>query len=134
MCVAVFSRTLSVLWEDELPDELVCSLRVQRQGITQRLQVWTLFQEGLLQADTAGVEVLLRKQIWHDVSAHSQWTWCVLIVSVEQPMQQQRNSMKLVQKYAWMKYVVVSMKLYSVLKSVDDYALQSFLFCLVSEY
>ena len=68
VCVfAVWSRTLGVLWEDELPDELVCGLRVQRQGVAQRLQVWTLFQEGFLQAHATGVEVLLREQMRRDM-------------------------------------------------------------------
>lgn len=59
-------RTLSVLREDELPDELVGGLRVQRQGVAQRLEIWTLLQERLLQAHTAGMEVLLRNT--HDVT------------------------------------------------------------------
>lgn len=54
--------TLSALGQDKLPDELVCGLRVQRQGVAQRLQVWALLQESLLQADASGVEVLLREQ------------------------------------------------------------------------
>lgn len=50
-----------MLREDKLPDELVGGLRVQRQGVAQRLQIWTLFQEGLLQANPTRVEVLLHK-------------------------------------------------------------------------
>lgn len=58
VCVCV-CHTLSILREHELPDEFVCGLCVQRQGVAQRLQVRTLFQECLLQANATGVEVLL---------------------------------------------------------------------------
>lgn len=50
-----------MLGENKLPDEFVRGLCVQRQGVTQRRKVWTLLQEGFLQAYAAGMEVLLRK-------------------------------------------------------------------------
>lgn len=50
-----------MLGQDKFPDELVCCLGVEGQGIVQRLQVGTLLQEGLLQPHAASVEVLLCK-------------------------------------------------------------------------
>lgn len=58
----VWSRTLSVLGEDKLPDELVCRLGVKRQGVVQRLQVRAFLQEGFLQPHAASVEVLLCRE------------------------------------------------------------------------
>lgn len=63
-----------VFWSNPLPltlcslrlheglDEQVGSLRVEGQGVAQRLQVRALLQEGLLEAHTASVEVLLWAQ------------------------------------------------------------------------
>lgn len=61
-----------MLGEDELPDQLVCGLSVQGQGVAQRLQIGTLLQEGLLQTHAAGVEVLLREQTRDEI--HWMWT------------------------------------------------------------
>lgn len=66
-----------MLRKDKLPDELVCGLRVQRQGVAQRLQVWALLQEGLLQAHTASVEVLLCTHNRHQYT-HARWRSHVL--------------------------------------------------------
>lgn len=67
-------RTLSALRQDKLPDEFVRGLRVQRQGVAQRLQVWALLQEGLLQANATGVEVLLRTHKRRPLSLHRSQT------------------------------------------------------------
>lgn len=55
-----FSKiTLILLAGNEGPDQRVSRLRVQTEGVSQRLELWTLFQESLLESVAAGVEVLL---------------------------------------------------------------------------
>ena len=52
---------MCVLGLDKGPDELVCGLCVEGQGVVQRLQVRALLQEGLLQTHSPRMEVLLRR-------------------------------------------------------------------------
>lgn len=51
--------TLGPLRLHECLDEQVSGLRIEGQGIAQGLQVWTLLQEGFLEAHATCVEVLL---------------------------------------------------------------------------
>lgn len=53
---------MCILGLDKGLNEFVCSLRVKRQRVVQRLEVRTLLQESLLQTDTASMEILLRTQ------------------------------------------------------------------------
>lgn len=51
--------TLGVLWLDKSLNEFIRSLGVKRQGVVQRQEVRTLFQESLLQTNAASMEILL---------------------------------------------------------------------------
>lgn len=53
--------TLALLRADEVLDERVGGLRVERERVLQRLKVLALVHVGDLEADAAGVEVLLHR-------------------------------------------------------------------------
>jgi len=56
--------TLWILRLDKSPHEFVRGLRVEGQGVVERQEVRTLLQEGLLQTNATGMEVLLRHTQW----------------------------------------------------------------------
>lgn len=59
--------TLGRLRLHECLDEQVGGLRVEGQGVAQGLQVWTLLQEGFLEAHATRMEVLLWGTGWREV-------------------------------------------------------------------
>ena len=60
--------TLCMLGQDELLDELVGGLGVERQRVAEGLQVRAFLQERLLQPHPSGVEVLLHHR--QDMTSH----------------------------------------------------------------
>lgn len=53
--------TLRSLAVDEFLDQNICGLRVQIQGILERLQVWTFLQEALFQPVSSSMKILLKR-------------------------------------------------------------------------
>lgn len=60
-CAVTNALTLRSLAVDEFLDQNICGLRVQIQGILERLQVWTFLQEALFQPVSSSMKVLLKK-------------------------------------------------------------------------
>lgn len=60
-CAVTNTLTLRSLAVDEFLDQNICGLRVQIQGILERLQVGTFLQEALFQSVSSSMKILLKK-------------------------------------------------------------------------